>query len=108
MAPVGFLSSTDSVRATAELVFPRVAALAEALGVGTDARGAAAVAGAGIGLPGAFDVASAPWAPPCPEEVPRPVELEVVPSAQSVVTCAPAVRLATLFAAFVSALTVFF
>src|ERR1700680_3378263 len=106
MAPVGFLSSTDPVRATAELVFARVAALAEALGVGTDARGAAAVAGAGIGLPVAFDVASAPLAPPCPEQVPRPVELEVVPSAQSVVTCAPAVRLAALLAALLSSFAV--
>ena len=85
MAPAGLLSSAD-VRATAELVFACVAALADALGVGVDARGAAAVAGAGIALPVAFDVASAPLAPPCPEQVPRPVELEVVPSAQIVVT----------------------
>jgi len=85
------LSSADPLRATAELLLARVAALVEALGVGTDARGAAAVAGAGIGAPVALDVASAPFAPPCPEHVPRPVELEVVPSAQIVVTCAPAV-----------------
>jgi hypothetical protein len=40
--------------------------------------------------------------------VPRPVELEVVPSTQIVVTCAPAVRFATPFAALVSLLTIFF
>jgi hypothetical protein len=81
--------------------------LARVLAV-VDARGGAAVRGAGIGAPVVFDVASAPLAPPWPEQVPRPVEFEVVPSAQIVVTCAPAVFFVTAFAAFVSLFTTFF
>jgi hypothetical protein len=90
------------------LAFARVRAVAEALGVGVEARGAAAVFGAGIGAPVFFEVASAPLAPPWPEQVPRPVELDVVPSAQIVVTCAPGVFLVTAFDAFVSLFTTFF
>jgi len=107
IAPAELLSSAAPERTTAEFSSARVRALAEALGVGTDARGEAAVPGARIGAPFTLEVASAPRAPPCPEHVPRPVELEVVPSAQIVVTCAP-VRAATPFAALVSLLTIFF
>jgi hypothetical protein len=99
MAPTGLLSSAAPDPATtAELVLARVRALA-------DARGGAAVAGAGIGAPVVFDVTSAPLAPPWPEHVPRPVEFDVVPSEQIVVTRVPLVRLVTAFAAFVSPLT---
>jgi hypothetical protein len=104
--PAGLLSSAAPDPTTAELA--RVLAVAEALGTGALARGAAAVAGAGIGAPVVFEVASAPRAPPWPEQVPRPVEFDVVPSAQRVVTCAPAVFLATAVAAFVSFFTTFF
>jgi len=102
------LSSAAPEPTTAEFELARVLALAEARGFGTEARGEAAVAGAGIGAPVVLDVASAPFAPPCPEHVPRPVELEVVPSAQIVVTWVPGVRLVTAFAALVSLFTTFF
>jgi hypothetical protein len=102
MAPTGLLSSAAPDPATtAELVLALVRALA-------DARGGAAVAGAGIGTPVVFEVTSAPFAPPWPEQVPRPVELEVVPSVQSVVTRVPVVRFVTAFAAFVSPFTTLF
>jgi len=90
------------------LALARVRALADALGTGAIARGGAAVAGAGIGAPVVFDVASAPRAPPWLEQAPRPVAFDVVPSAQIVVTCAPAVFLVTSFAALVSLFTTFF
>jgi len=102
MAPAGLLSSAaPEPRTTAELLFARVCARADALG-------GAAVRGVGIGAPVVFEVTSAPFAPPCPEQVPRPVEFEVVPSAHSVVTCAPAVFFADAFAALVSVFTTFF
>jgi len=102
IAPAGLLSSAASdPETTAELGLARTRALA-------DARGGTAVEGAGIGAPVFLDVASAPRAPPCPEQVPRPVALEVVPSAQIVVTRAPGVVLATAFAALVSLFTTFF
>jgi hypothetical protein len=106
IAPLGLLSSAAPDPTTAEFALARVVARVDALGIGLVR--VAAVEGAGIGAPVAFDVASAPRAPPCPEHVPRPVELDVVPSAQRVVTCAPAVLRATAVAAFVSLLTTFF
>jgi len=102
IAPAGLLSSpAPDPEATAELELARATALAEA-------RGVADVPGAATGCPVAFEVASAPFAPPWPEHVPRPVEFEVVPSTHSVVTCAPAVRFATAVAAFTSLFTTFF
>ena len=102
IAPAGLLSSAEpEPETTAEREFARAVALAEA-------RGGAEVPGALTGSPVTLDVASAPFAPPCPEQVPRPVEFEEVPSAQSVVTWAPGVRRATAEAAFTSLLTTFF
>src|SRR2546423_6065664 len=110
MAPAGLLSSAppDPTR-TAEFALALVWARVDARGVGAmDDDGRAAVDGAGIGAPVVFDVTSAPRAPPCPEHVPRPVEFDVVPSMQMVVTCAPAVVRVTALAAFASRFTTFF
>src|SRR6476620_2188245 len=67
----------------------------------------AVAASAEIGAPVAFDVATAPFTPPWPEHAPRPVAVEVVPSAHADVTCVPVVLFTTAFAVFSCAFTVF-
>lgn len=100
MAPAGLLSSAaPDPAATADLLLAFEDAVADACGV--------AFFGAAAGAVVVLDGASAPFTPPWLEHAPRPEELDVVPSAQSVVALAVEADLVVL-AAFVSLVTSFF